>query len=277
MCIYISGLQTHVHCLTLIIIFWNIARGIIQNLSQLNCFRWGWNFLTTQTDPSSAMSKDQSEKETSSLYLNLNVKLGGWDRSQVKEWNYIIGFVCHRGRNVMIWIVIKTSFCVKFLFYFLFLFVWMPLWVCCFGAGNYIFRVLAIWASDIQILLAWIRLHSSNTTPPPSCKMCQIFKAFRMWKSTDMFVEYILSKTISCTFILLKMTIIILLVILANNFQFHNGKCWFKPCVSPSFFGPSVSCGVFNLPCLTETRKENPLLFFQLPQNSLQINICFKI
>lgn len=34
-------------------------------------------------------------------------------------------------------------------------------------AGNYISGTLAIWASDIQIQLAWIRFHSSNTTPPP--------------------------------------------------------------------------------------------------------------
>lgn len=45
--------------------------------------------------------------------------------------------------------------------------------------------------------------------PSPPCEMCQVFKAFRMWKSTDMFVEYILSKTISCSFILLKMTILL--------------------------------------------------------------------
>lgn len=154
-----------------------------------------------------------------------------------------------------------------------------PVLVCLSFQGwkLHFYLVLAIWASDIQIVIAWIRFHLSNTTPPPPCEMCQVFKAFRMWKSTGMFVEYILPKTISCHFIL-KMTI--LLVILANNLQFHNGKCWFKPCVSPSFFCsfhffylPSVSCGVFNLPCPTETRKGNPLLFFQLPQNSLQINI----
>lgn len=34
-------------------------------------------------------------------------------------------------------------------------------------AGNYISGALAIWASDIQIQLAWIRFHASKTTPPP--------------------------------------------------------------------------------------------------------------
>lgn len=145
------------------------------------------------------------------------------------------------------------------------------------GWKLHFYLVLTIWASDIQVVLAWIRFHSSNTTPPPSCEMCQVFKAFRMWKSTDMFVEYILSKTISCHFILLKM--IILLVILANSLQFHNGKCWFKPCVSPSFFGPSTFSSLLwaveysIYPVSQKQGKEIHCWFFQLPQNSLQINI----
>ena len=65
------------------------------------------------------------------------------------------------------------------------------------------------------------------------------YARFLRLSECDMFVEYILSKTIGCTFILLKMTIL-LIILVNNNFQIPNGKCWFKACVSPSFFGPST-------------------------------------
>lgn len=68
-----------------------------------------------------------------------------------------------------------------------------------------------------------------------------------------------------------KMTI--LLVILANNLQFTISQWQVliqTLCFSLLFWSfhfyylPSVSCGVFNLPCLAETIKGNPLLFFAI-------------
>ena len=81
----------------------------------------------------------------------------------------------------------------------------------------------------------------------------------------------IFCQTIGCSFIPLKMTI--LLVIWANNLQFTISQwqvliqtlCFsFLFWYFHFFYLPSVSCGVFNLPCLRETRKGNPLLFFPM-------------
>ena len=75
----------------------------------------------------------------------------------------------------------------------------------------YIFGELTNWASDIQIELAWIHFHLSNSTPYP-VKCSRFLKPSECEKAPAcLCLDYVLSKTIAYletySFIFLKMKI----------------------------------------------------------------------